>query len=247
MAQQPGEANAGRVSLVPKGAYNSATTYYPLDLVSYGDASWLCRQVCVGITPTDAAGAYWQHFGAAVGIADIYTAGIVRPDGITVEITSDGTISIPKATAIKLGIIQPDDVTLKVDANGIASVPTASNEAKGVVQIDGDTVKIATGIIYVPKATTTQLGVVKPDGSSTTVDENGVLHAAGGKRLQPQTLAAGATTLTFLDEDILTTSTITPYVDAWGVSATSIVVTSGQVVMTFDAQQSALSVYIMIS
>ena len=248
MAQQQGEANAGRVSLVPAGVYNAARTYYPLDLVSYSDASWVCRQECVGITPTDAAGQYWQHFGAAVGIADIYTAGIVRPDGTTVTIQEDGTISIPKAEAVKLGLVQPDDVTIKVDSNGVISVPDASSDTKGVVKIDNDTIKVgANGEIKVPKASDTQLGAVKVDGVSIQINENGVISSTGGKRLAAQTLAAGNTTLIFMDADILTTSTVQVFVDSWGIAPNTITVTSGQVVLTFDVMSTPLSVYITIS
>lgn len=248
MAQQQGESNAGRVSLVPAGVYNAARTYRPLDLVSYSDASWVCRQECVGITPTDAAGQYWQHFGAAVGIADIYTAGIVRPDGTTVTIQEDGTISIPKAEATKLGLVQPDDVTIKADNNGVISVPDASSDTKGVVKIDNNTIKVGeNGEIKVPKASDTQLGAVKVDGTSIQINENGVISSTGGKRLAAQTLAAGATTLVFMDADILTTSTIGMYANEYGVAPTNVVVTSGQVVLTFNAQQSALSVYITVS
>ena len=119
------EVNAGRVMILPLGNYNSATPYHVLDLVYYNGSSWLCRQECTGVTPTDSATAYWQKFGAAVSVATITTAGIVRPDGATVLVAADGTISIPVAELNKLGIVKPDGTTIVVDANGTLSARVA--------------------------------------------------------------------------------------------------------------------------
>lgn len=119
------EVNAGRVMILPLGNYNSATPYHVLDLVYYNGSSWLCRQECTGVTPTDSATAYWQKFGAAVSVATITTAGIVRPDGATVLVAADGTVSIPAAELNKLGIVKPDGTTIVVDANGTLSAQVA--------------------------------------------------------------------------------------------------------------------------
>lgn len=67
-----------------------------------------------------------------------------------------------------------------------------------------------------------------------------------GKRLAAQTLSVGSTTLTFSDASITTSSTIEPYADKWGISPTDITVTTGQAVLTFDVQESALSVYLIV-
>lgn len=119
------EVNAGRVMILPLGNYNSATPYHVLDLVYYNGSSWLCRQECTGVTPTDSATAYWQKFGAAVSVATITTAGIVRPDGATVLVAADGTIGIPTAELNKLGIVKPDGTTIVIDANGTLSAQVA--------------------------------------------------------------------------------------------------------------------------
>ena len=67
-----------------------------------------------------------------------------------------------------------------------------------------------------------------------------------GKRLAAQTLSAGSTTLTFSDNSITNNSTIIPRVSKWGVAPTNIVITTGQAVLTFDEQDSAISVYLVI-
>lgn len=48
----------GRVSIVSKGAYNSATTYEKLDVVSYQGSSYIAKQSCKGVVPTNTA--YWD-------------------------------------------------------------------------------------------------------------------------------------------------------------------------------------------
>lgn len=45
-------ANAGRVAIVPKGEYNSATAYKRLDLVRYNNAVYVARKANTGVSPT---------------------------------------------------------------------------------------------------------------------------------------------------------------------------------------------------
>lgn len=67
-----------------------------------------------------------------------------------------------------------------------------------------------------------------------------------GKKLSAQTLSAGSTTLTFTDTSITTTSTIDIYADVYGIAPTEVTVTTGQAVLTFDPQQSSVSVYLYV-
>lgn len=61
------------------------------------------------------------------------------------------------------------------------------------------------------------------------------------------TLAVGATTLTIQNAAITTTSTIDIYADVWGVTPENVVVTAGQIVITFEAQETALGVKVRVS
>lgn len=54
-------ASAGRILIMPKGAYNSNTTYEMLDLVNHNGISWLAKKTVVGIEPSDANAEYWQN------------------------------------------------------------------------------------------------------------------------------------------------------------------------------------------
>lgn len=70
-------ASAGRVLIIPKGDYNSATTYNPLDLVNYEGSSYLCKQQCSNIAPTNTT--YWQ----------LHAAGLEMPLSVV-----DGAINV---------------------------------------------------------------------------------------------------------------------------------------------------------
>lgn len=66
-------AVAGRVLIVPKGDYNSATVYDVLDLVKHNNRPWLCKKPnTVGIEPTDNNSSYWQLL-IDISIADADT------------------------------------------------------------------------------------------------------------------------------------------------------------------------------
>lgn len=67
-----------------------------------------------------------------------------------------------------------------------------------------------------------------------------------GKKLAAQTLAVGASTLTFTDVSITTDSTIEAFYSVYGIAAIDITVTTGQAVLTFDVQEVAVSVYLII-
>lgn len=47
----------------PRGAYDSTADYNVLDLVSYQGSSYLCREGCTGIAPTNTT--YWQVFASS--------------------------------------------------------------------------------------------------------------------------------------------------------------------------------------
>ena len=61
------------------------------------------------------------------------------------------------------------------------------------------------------------------------------------------TLTAGQTSITLSDASITTTSTIDIYTDVFGIQPTNAVVTSGQIVLTFLAQSSDITVKVRVS
>ena len=53
-------ASAGRILIMPKGAYKSNTTYQMLDCVSHNGKAWLNKKTCVNIEPSEANSEYWH-------------------------------------------------------------------------------------------------------------------------------------------------------------------------------------------
>ena len=51
-------ASAGRIMMIPKGAYDASTTYSILDIVTYQGSSYIAKGTTIGHAPTDTT--YWQ-------------------------------------------------------------------------------------------------------------------------------------------------------------------------------------------
>lgn len=54
-------ASAGRILIMPKGAYDASVTYQTLDLVNHNGKSWLAKKTVLGIEPSDANNEHWQN------------------------------------------------------------------------------------------------------------------------------------------------------------------------------------------
>ncbi len=54
-------ASAGRILIMPKGNYDSNTTYEMLDLVYHNGASWIAKKTVVGVEPSVANKDHWQQ------------------------------------------------------------------------------------------------------------------------------------------------------------------------------------------
>lgn len=65
-------------TLGTQGAYSSAVTYYPGDVVSNSSRTWQCKVTALAQTPT--AGTYWNDLGANT---------LVAPAGVTLNIPDD--------------------------------------------------------------------------------------------------------------------------------------------------------------
>ena len=51
---------AGRILIMPKGDFNSSTTYEMLDVVYYGGTSWIAKTTVSGVVPSTVNSEYWQ-------------------------------------------------------------------------------------------------------------------------------------------------------------------------------------------
>ena len=88
--------NIGKVAMTPKGAYNSSTTYAPLDIVTHNGSSYVVLQSVTGVTPPSSA--YYQLIASkgdsgADGVNPTVTAGTATmlPVGSAPTVTNSGT------------------------------------------------------------------------------------------------------------------------------------------------------------
>lgn len=141
---------------IPKGTWDSDTQYEAANLVTHDGSSFLAHtQPPVGTPPTDPA--YWQVSAAGTGKATADIPGTVKPDGKTLAIDDEGTLSAVQATQTSLGVIKgSDDVT--VDGNGAVTVNTAFTQAAELANlIAGEAVREVLGKISKSIAATMNL------------------------------------------------------------------------------------------
>lgn len=226
---------AGRVLIIPKGAWTNLTPYEMLDLVSEGDKAYLARQASVGMRPSeDASMTYWQPFGSSASIATTDTPGLVMPDGVTITVDATGLI------VASLNVADLKDVRITNLANG------------NVLMYNGTQskwVNVALGTAASRNATS------EITSESTKLIESGAVYSAVATINQAltkintpltATLAQGATSVTISNARITTTSNVFPVTHEYGFVPTDVQVTTGQVVMTFDAQDSAKEVGVLV-
>lgn len=218
--------NAGRVLIVPKGAWTNLTPYEMLDLVSDGDKAYLARQASVGVRPSeDASMTYWQPFGSSASIATIDTPGLVMPDGVTITVDDTGLI------VANLNVLDLKDIKLTNLANG------------DFLKYDGTQnkwVNVALGTAATRNATS----LIK---SGTDLIESGAVFSLKqtleGKigEVTVKTLAANATSISFTVPT--TGNNLIEFFISDGSNYTEIDTSvSGTVTLTFEASASARNV-----
>jgi hypothetical protein len=134
-----------------------------------------------------------NFWAALIPIATTSQFGLVKPDGITVDVSS-GIISVPTATTSTLGLVKPDGTTIDITSGGVISVPTATTSLLGLVKPDGTTIDVSSGVISVPTATSSALGIVKPDNTTITIS-SGTLTAVTVSEVNGAAVPASATIL----------------------------------------------------
>lgn len=135
--------------------------------------------------------ALFEGGSVSVPTATTTVAGIVKPDGTSILVKADGTISAklpdPTVAAVgTLGVVKPDGTTITIKADGTISAKQkdatiATDTTPGIVKPDGTTVTVdEDGTISAKQAgiaTTAKAGLVMPDGTTITVDATGKIVA----------------------------------------------------------------------
>lgn len=136
-------ASAGRVLLIPRGAYNASETYTPLDLVKYGVSTYLCKAETTGNIPTNTT--YWQLFAEGVenvspeaigiGVAISSDTGSSRTAALTdYNLTPNGIVAVTFASDV------PANATLNINSQGAKAIYYRGSALVANVIRGGDTV-----------------------------------------------------------------------------------------------------------
>ena len=124
--------DAGRIGFVIRGDYNSVDAYDFLDVVYYNGSSYVAKKNTIGNEP-NRNNDFWHIFaeGADEGdyvlksdYATTEKAGIVKPDGTTITVSEDGTITGSNQTVIDAELSKDSEnpVQNKVIAGEIESI-----------------------------------------------------------------------------------------------------------------------------
>jgi hypothetical protein len=135
-----GDTGASGTGLAPRGLWNSGTTYYVDDCVSYDNQLWQCLQEHTNQTPTN--GAYWLSILTnTVTAADVSMTGYVKPG-------SGGAIADTDSVRAAIGKLEVNaDVT-----GGASTIKTTDLTVSRALQSN------ASGKVAVSTVTSTELG-----------------------------------------------------------------------------------------
>ena len=239
--------NAGRILIMPKGDWNSLTTYDMLDLVAYNGVAYLARQTNVGQNPsTDTSMTYWQPFGTASAIATTTTPGLVMPDGETITIDNTGLINVNIDNNTLVydsvnGYLKADVVSALANLTDV-NIASASNGQALVYDSSSskwENASIPTGVKGDAEST-------YRTGSVNITKANIGLGNVSNPVILTDTLSIGSTSVTFTNAAIGNNSLIDVYTDVYGVNPTAMSQSSTTLTLTFDAQTVAVSVKVVV-
>lgn len=112
--------NLGTVMPIPKGEWVIGTTYKKLNIVSHKGSSYIAIQENA-VEPSD-DGINWMLVARGASIAQVGLPGVVMPDGDTIVIEENGTIS----TGVNMGVVNDiiterasDDIATKDEVQAV--------------------------------------------------------------------------------------------------------------------------------
>lgn len=90
----------GQAAVIDRGAYNAATTYAPLNLVTNFGGSFLCKATCTGVEPGVTSGwqTYWTP--SSTGIKAVIAQAGSSGDVLLITFTDGTTTTLSYPTAI---------------------------------------------------------------------------------------------------------------------------------------------------
>ena len=147
-------AIAGRVLLMPKGAYDASVTYEMLDMVAYDGVTWIAKKASVGITPSADNSEYWfamagvssddfEAFKTEVleSVNESIDAKIKEVDDKVTAVNESLDDCVPLAGGEMTGVLKA--MNPNADAEGVRNITA------GTADLVAGTSELATGSIYI--------------------------------------------------------------------------------------------------
>ena len=146
----------GTIAVVPKGEWDSGIQYEVANLVTRDGSSYVAHtKPPVGTLPSNTA--YWQVSAQGTSKATADSVGTVKPDGVTTEVSADGTLSAKTATQSTAGMVKGSP-GITVGTGGAIDVNTAFTQATELANIiAGEAIAQVLGKISKSIATTMNL------------------------------------------------------------------------------------------
>lgn len=148
-AQRMATNNLGKVSVTTAGAWNSATTYDKLTIVSYNNTAYISMQGSTNIQPGSVPGAsYWMQLVSgitnvtgpvSVGNVDTYTINYANGNTDTFTVTNGTDGTSPTAAVSKVGGTATITIT-DIDGTTTASVTDGTSAGFGTPVASANTV-----------------------------------------------------------------------------------------------------------
>lgn len=193
-------AIAGRVLIMPKGAYNASTNYEILDMVSHNGTSWLAKKPSIGIEPSAVNGDYWHSLIGMAKANNLTTTedgyvldarqGKVLMDAISNANTNVGNVG-SSVTSLQTSL-----ASLQTSLSG---TQTSLAEAKATLTTLGNSVSALQSNATVTKGTLA-VGATSIVLSNSKITTNSVLSiytSVWGVNPKAVTVESGKVTLTF--------------------------------------------------
>lgn len=125
--------NYGTIALIPKGDWSAETQYKTGNVVTYDGSSYVAHtRPPVGTLPTNTD--YWQVSAQGASRATADSLGVVKPDGVTLEVDSSGIMSAKTATQETAGIVKPGS-GITIGEDGSLDVNTTFEQATALANI----------------------------------------------------------------------------------------------------------------
>lgn len=181
-----------------------------------------------------------SEFPRALQVAEQALVMISNPDGLggydtnSAVLTEVGKAILSVMYTQQLGNVSVFDAIKNTRVLSGTTTPLANEGANGQLYVKYQTVSNVDTVIGM---------YFKKEGEWLEIS----LGGGGSWTDLTATLTSGNTSVTISDSAILTTSTIDIYTDTFGVNPTNVVVATGSITLTFEAQQSDVSVKVRVS